>query len=85
MSSVCFIVEEETVVINPMVMFARMVLILQRESDPAPYFSYELTPVPSALFNGNSSMRKAKKARLTKALIKKFPFRHENEQSTAFL
>ena len=79
------IVEEETIFINPMVMFARMMLILQRESDPAHYFSFELTPVPSALFNGNSSMRKAKKARLTKALINKVPSRHENVLTTNYV
>ena len=42
------VIEEEVIHINPMVMFARLMLILQRETNPAPYFSYELTPVPTS-------------------------------------
>ena len=79
------VIEEEIIYINPMVMFARLLLILQRESDPAPYFSHELTPVPTALFNGNTSMRKANKALLMKALINNVPSRHKNVLATAYV
>ena len=79
------VIEEEIIYINPMVMFARLLLILQRESDPAPYFSYELTPVPIALFNVNTSMRKANKALLMKALIIKVPSGHTNVLATAYV
>ena len=36
------IIEKETIHIDPMALFARLMLILQREADPAPYFSYKL-------------------------------------------
>ena len=61
------VVEEETIHINPMIMFVRMMLILQRESEP--YFTYGLTPVPTAIFKDNTSMREASKALLTKVLL----------------
>ena len=44
------IIEKETIHIDPMVLFARLMLILQREADPAPYFSYELSPIPNSSF-----------------------------------
>ena len=37
------VVKEETIRINPMIMFVRVMLILQIESEPEPYFTYGLT------------------------------------------
>ena len=71
------ITEKEMIYIDPMALFARLMLILQREADPVPYFSYELSPIPTALFK-NGLMRKANKALLTKALLSKIPSRHTN-------
>ena len=79
------VIEEEVIHINPMVMFARLMLILQRETNPAPYFSYELTPVPTSLFSGNNSMRKANKALLTKAIVSKIPPRPTNVLNTDYV
>ena len=79
------VIEEEIININPMVMFARLMLIFQRETNPAPYFSYELTPVPTALFSGNTSMRKANKALLTKTLLSKVPSRQTNVLNTDYV
>ena len=45
------IIEKDTIHIDPTVLFARLMLILQREVDPAPYFSYELSSIPTALLD----------------------------------
>eukprot|EP00794_Sanderia_malayensis_P018452 gene18452-20301_t len=78
------IIEKETIHINRMVLFARLMLILQRETDPAPYFSYELKPIPTALFKEGMT-RKANKSLLTKALINKFPSYQTNVTSTDYV
>ena len=70
--------------IDPMVLFARLMLVLQREANPAPYFSYELSPIPTALFK-DGLMRKANKALLRKALISKIPSRHANVLATDYV
>ena len=56
--------------------------ILQREADPAPYFSY--VPIPTALFK-DRLMRKANKALITKALICKIPSRHTDVLATDYV
>ena len=50
-------------------LFSRLLIILSRESEIEPYFHYELTAVPSALFK-NGFLRKADKAQLQQELIK---------------
>ena len=78
------IIEKETIHIDPMVLFARLMLILQKETNPAPYFSYELSPIPTALVK-DGLMRKANKALLTKALLSKISSRHTNVLATDYV
>ncbi|XP_077867667.1 uncharacterized protein LOC144357000 [Saccoglossus kowalevskii] len=75
---------KETVHIDPMVLFARLMLILQREVDLSPYFAYELTSVPTALFEDNV-MRKANKALLTKSLISNTQPKNANTVTTEYV
>ena len=62
-----FKVDKQRVHINPTLLFSRLIAILQREDNMAPYFDYELTTVPTSLFKDNR-MRKPVKAQLAKAL-----------------
>ena len=78
------IIEKETIHIDPMALFARLMLILQREADPAPYFSYELSLIRTALFK-DGLRRKANKALLTKAVTSKIPSRHTNVLATDYV
>ena len=66
-----------------MVLFARLMLILQREVILL-LLSYELSPIPTALFK-DGLMRKASKALLTKALISKIPSCRTNVLATDYL
>jgi len=50
-------------------LFSRLLVILNREPDIEPYFEYELTATPSALFK-DGFMRKADKSQLQHELIK---------------
>ena len=59
-------------------------LILQRESEPEPYFPYGLTTVTTSIFKQNTSMRKSNKALLTKVLDK-IPPRHTNALATDYV
>ena len=43
----------QTVVIDPMVLFSRFVVLMRRTNGSSSYFAYELAPVPTALFNGS--------------------------------
>ena len=62
-----FKVDKQRVHINPTLLFSRLIAILQREDNMASYFDYELTTVPTSLFEDNR-MRKPVKAQLAKAL-----------------
>ena len=64
-------VGNQKVVIDPMVLFSRLIILLQRNDDIASYFAYELAPVPTALFKENM-MRKPTKSALAKALNVKY-------------
>ena len=61
-------VDKQRVHINPNHLFSRLIAIIQREDDMAPYFDYELTTVPTSLFKDNA-MRKPVKVQLAKALL----------------
>ena len=50
-----------------MVLFSRLVVLMQRTNDISSYFAYELAPVPTALFK-DSMMRKPNKSFLAKGL-----------------
>ena len=64
-------VDNQKVVIDPMVVFSRLIILLQRNDDIASYFAYELAPEPTALFKENM-MRKPTKSALAKALDVKY-------------
>ena len=48
-----------------MKLFSRLIAIVQREEDMIPYFSYELTAIPTSLFK-DGAMRKTQKSQLAK-------------------
>ena len=57
----------EKVVIDPMILFSRLVVLLQRHDDVTRFFAYELAVIPMSLFKDNI-MRKPSKSALAKAL-----------------
>ena len=60
-------VDKQKVHIHPNHLFYRLIAIVQREEDMAPYFGYELTAMPTSLFKDNV-MRKSVKSQLAQAL-----------------
>ena len=60
-------VGKQKVHIQPNHLFYRLIAIVQREEDMAPYFGYELTAMPTSLFKDNV-MRKSVKSQLAQAL-----------------
>ena len=63
------VVGDQKLAIDGNILFSRLIIIMQRSSNMEPYFQYELTAEPCALFK-NSVMRKADKAVLAKELKK---------------
>ena len=61
-------IENKHINIDPLVLFTRLVLLLDRSEEKEKYFQYELTPVPTALFK-NNFMRKPNKANLADHLL----------------
>ena len=59
-----------------MILFSRLVAIVQREEDMAPYFDHELTTIPTSNF-----FRKNVKAQLAKALTDPLKPCHRNRQA----
>ena len=53
---------------DPTVRFLRLIVLIERAEDTMKYFSYELTPIPTSLFNGNF-MWHVKKSQLADVLI----------------
>ena len=43
-------IDQQTVYVDPLVLFTRLVMLLERSEDMSSYFKYELTPVPTSLF-----------------------------------
>ena len=60
-------IDKKKVTINPTLLFSRLIAIVQREEDMVPFFDYELTTIPTALFKDNA-MRKTEKAQLARAI-----------------
>lgn len=60
-------VDKKKVHINPTLLFSRLIAIVQREEDMAPFFNYELTTIPTSLFKDNG-LRKTDKAQLARGL-----------------
>ena len=59
------LIEKKKYHIDPMKLFSRLIAIVQREDDMIPYFSYELTAIPTSLFK-DGLMRKTQKSQLAK-------------------
>ena len=62
-------IENENVYVDPTLLFSRLLVLVEREENMMKYFSYELTPIPTSLFE-NGMMRKASKSNLAKAVTK---------------
>ena len=63
-------IDKEKVHVDPLLLFSRLLVLIEREEDIRSYFQYELTAVPTSLFQ-DSMMRKSSKAKLGQALKKK--------------
>ena len=61
---------KDHVVIDPIVLFTRLIVLIQRTNNICGYFAYELAPTSTSLFK-DSMMRKLSKSALAKALVKK--------------
>jgi len=46
-------VDQQKLNINPIILFSRLITIVQREEGMSPYFDYELTAFPTLLFKDN--------------------------------
>ena len=57
-------VDKKKIYIN---LFSRLIAVVRREEDMQPFFDYELTTIPTSLFEDNI-MRKTNKVQLAKAL-----------------
>ena len=64
------IINNDTVHIDPTVLFMRLVVLVERYEDTSRFFHYELTPVPTSLFK-DGFMRHPNKAALAAALTSK--------------
>ena len=58
---------DNKVVINPLILFSRLIVLMQRYGDVSSFFEYELSVIPISLFKENM-MRKPSKFSLAKAL-----------------
>ena len=56
-------IEKEKVYVDPSILFSRLLVIMEREDDVKKYFAYELTLIPTSLFQ-DGMMRKATKSML---------------------
>ena len=59
----------DSVQIDPMLLFSRLLIQVERSQDVKQYFGYELTPMPTSLFNCHG-MRKSNKSSLAALLTK---------------
>ena len=64
--------DKETIYFDPSVLFSRLLLMIEREQRMTEYFCYELTPVPTSLFE-DIMMRKSARSFLMKAVTKNVP------------
>jgi hypothetical protein len=63
-------IEKKAVHIDPVILFTRLIAVLQREECVEEHFSYELTPEPTSLFK-DGTMRKNNKSILRNAILDK--------------
>ena len=61
-------IDQQTVYVDPLLLFTRLVMLLGRSEDMSSYFQYELTPVSTSLFKEHL-MRKPNKSALANYLI----------------
>ncbi len=54
-------IDQETMHVEPLIMFSRLLVVLERCEDTTPYFQYELTPLQASMFK-HSVMRKPNKS-----------------------
>ena len=59
--------EKESFHVDPMILFSRLLVLVERDDDMKKCFNYELTPNPTSLFD-HGMMRKANKSALGKAI-----------------
>ena len=62
-------IDKEKIHVDPMLLFSRLTVLIEREEEIQEYFRFELTAFPTSLFK-NGMMRKANKSKLVKALKK---------------
>ena len=60
-------VDQDTVHVEPLILFSRLLVLLERCEDTTPYSQYELTPFPTSLFK-HSVMCKPNKSVLGSSL-----------------
>ena len=59
-------IDNRNVHVHPIVLFLRLIVLIERAEDTVKYFSYELTPIPTSIFKGNF-MRHAEKSQMANA------------------
>ena len=64
--------DKETIFVDPSVLFSILLLMIERELRMIEYFRYELTPVPTSLFE-DGMMRKSVRFILMKVVTKNVP------------
>ena len=67
--------DKETIFVDPSVLFSVLLLMIERELRMIEYFHYELTPVPTSLFE-DGMMRKSVRSILMKELQKMYQVTH---------
>ena len=77
-------VEKKKININPTLLFSRLIAVVQREEDMAPFFNYELTTILTSLFKDNY-LQKTDKAQLSKGLKNLVEPSAISSQATYFL
>ena len=63
---------KETIYLDPTLLFSSSLHMIEREQRMIVYFCYEITPVPTSLFE-DGMMRKSAKSVLMKTVIKNVP------------
>ena len=66
---------KEKVNVDPLLLFSRLLTLVEREEDVKSYFRYELTSIPTSLFE-NGMMRKATKSNLAKSIKQGVPTKY---------
>ena len=75
--------DKETIYVDPSVFFSRLLLMIEREQRTIEYFRYELTPVPTSIFE-DGMMTKSAKSLLMKAVTTNVP-RHVSYVSPVYI